>query len=84
MKVIIDGVEHDVKNDVKVIYEDMGPVGGDQLHITLTHEGVVTDVTDGEDVIGTSSIETEDVYETLMSGNSPLVSRQGETYDPEG
>jgi hypothetical protein len=53
MKVLIDGVEIEVLNDVKVIYEeqliDVDPAEGGldtygQVHVTMNSEGMVIDV----------------------------------------
>lgn len=71
MKVLIDGKEVKCQNDVKIIHD----IEGDELHVTCTHEGVVTDVVSGGEVIGTSSIEAKDIYETLMAGNDPMTAK---------
>jgi hypothetical protein len=53
MKVMIDGEEVKCLNDVKVIYEDINEEG-EELHVTLNGEGMVTDVTpDGSRVTKT-------------------------------
>lgn len=60
MKIIIDGVEHEVKNDVRIIYDNVeygfelkdGPYA---LCIVANKEGLVYDVTDSaEEVVATA------------------------------
>ena len=52
MKVLIDGKEVTCNNDVKIIYDDEtlgfdkdlgGKIIAGQLHVTLTHEGMIAD-----------------------------------------
>jgi len=64
MIVLVDGKEIECNNDVKVIHED--PMSPDrELHITLTHEGMIADVIDADyDVsIITTSLELLDIHE---------------------
>jgi hypothetical protein len=52
VKVLIDGKEVEVKNDVKVIYDDVaidvnvesGEAEWGEMHVTLTHEGQIVDL----------------------------------------
>jgi len=44
MRVLIDGKEYPVQNDVRVIHED-DPANND-MHLILNHEGMVIDVVD--------------------------------------
>lgn len=66
MKVLIDGKEVQVLNDIKVIYDgvcvDMDFDTGDEehaeLHVTLTNEGLILDLIDEDgEVIGTYGTE---------------------------
>ena len=41
MKLLVDGKEVVVNNDVKVIYEDVDE--DQEVHATLTHEGLILD-----------------------------------------
>lgn len=77
MKVFVDGKEIKCKNDVKIIHE----VENDELHITCTHEGVITDIVSNNNIVGTSSIEAQDVYDTLMAGHDPMCSKNGDEDD---
>jgi len=43
MKVIIDGKELEVNNDVKIIWDDEYPEDGMELHMAATHEGIILD-----------------------------------------
>lgn len=55
MIVIIDGGKpKEVLNSVKVIIGD-----GKELHINITHEGTITDVIDGGEVVQSRSVEHE-------------------------
>lgn len=74
---MVDGKEVKFGNDVKLIYPEMGQ-GDDELHVTLTHEGVISDVISDGQCIGTSAIEAQDIYETLMSGNDPMAPKTDE------
>lgn len=55
MKVLIDGIEIEVKNDVKVIHEGYFPEA--DLHLTLTHEGIIGDMVQNGEVIYTGNFD---------------------------
>jgi hypothetical protein len=65
MKVIIDGTETKVLNDVKIIWENNIEDTSD--HLTVTSEGVIVDVTDttGE-IIETQSCEVNDLFSMML------------------
>lgn len=70
MKVLIDGIEVKVENDVKIIYELPAPDVRDadtQVHLTFTHEGMIGDLfqSDGEESVGTFSMMDVDMDESL-------------------
>ena len=72
MKCYIDGKEYTFQNDLKVIYEHQyiteengAEVFGD-LHLTLTSEGVITDVWVDDDCIATNSQLAEDILGELV------------------
>ncbi len=59
-------------NDVRVIYEDVdsdlvGDGTGVDVHITLSPEGIVTDIYSSETNVGTNSILIEEEVERLVS-----------------
>jgi|TARA_Y100000034_G_scaffold54339_1_gene66595 hypothetical protein len=58
MKVLIDGKEIEVLNDVKVIWETT-PDEGMELHMAATCEGIVLDRYSEDDIEATMSIDTE-------------------------
>ena len=74
MKVLIDGKEVVCHNDVKVIYEDLVTFGEDaeteyvDLHLTLTHEGEITDVLlKGEiDPFATQSETAQEIADNMI------------------
>jgi len=43
MKVIIDGKELEVNNDVKIIWDKEYPEDDMELHMAATHEGIILD-----------------------------------------
>lgn len=56
VRVILDGIETQFLNDVKVIVEAFDPDQDNvDLHLTLTHEGMISDVVLQNDVYATSS-----------------------------
>ena len=59
MKVLIDGKEVEVQNDVKIIWEQEDDDENEQtLQLTATYEGLIGDVFDEEgELIQTASIE---------------------------
>lgn len=61
MKVLIDGEEVEVLNDVKIIYEGLGLEEDEQLHITATSEGLIHDVFDFMHILGTQSATAEEI-----------------------
>jgi hypothetical protein len=70
--VIIDGKEIEVLNDVKVIHEDQmtewegNPVNG-QLHLTMTHEGMIADFYEEKDECYlTQAFDLETITEMLI------------------
>jgi len=77
MKLIVDGKEVQFDNQVKVIYEDEF-VGMDdrdrevygQLHVTLTHEGLIADLfeedNDTQECDRTMCMETNDLIEQCI------------------
>jgi hypothetical protein len=67
MKILIDGKEVPVQNDVKVIYEEVD--GADELHLTLTHEGIISDVIADGEVIATQSQEAIDIHGELINSD---------------
>ena len=63
-RVIIDGAEHDVMGDVKIIWEKKGENEDEQLHLTATSEGIILDkVIDQHDSDDTLSFEATAGYE---------------------
>lgn len=68
MIVLIDGVEVKCNNDIKIIYEneaineDDGSPAGD-VHLTITNEGLITDIFEKGEVTMTSSTPLEDLIE---------------------
>jgi hypothetical protein len=65
MKILVDGKEIQVQNDIKVIYEDV-VIDYDmdseeekhaELHATLTHEGLILDVVHEGEIAGSNSME---------------------------
>jgi len=64
MIVLIDGKEVKVLNDIKIIV-DLENEQEEELHLTVTHEGVITDVIDKEDVVLTSSETYQELVENL-------------------
>lgn len=71
MKVIIDGVEHVVNNDVKIIWEDEifddanCDLTGDVI-LTLTHEGIIVDEIYEGEVVATANIILDDIKEMCI------------------
>jgi len=56
------------------IYEFPESLEGEilQLHITLTEEGAIMDVFDGENCVATSSEMAEEIIERLMAAHGPV------------
>lgn len=70
MKVLIDGKEVTVLNDVKIIVENFDWYGNkSELHLTLTSEGLITDVVrEDEEDQTTNVVETDSkTYSELFS-----------------
>jgi len=75
MKVIIDGVEVHVQNDVRIIHDDI-IYGMDEneeditghLQIVLNHEGIIADIfdSDGEATGFTTGMMYEDIAELCL------------------
>ena len=73
MRVFIDGTEVSVQNDVKIIHDEVclgesdneqdGDVIVGELHLTLTHEGLITDAIVGGEVYKTAATDIEDLQE---------------------
>lgn len=63
MKLLIDGKEVPFQNDVKVIVEDEDIGEDSELHLTFTHEGVVTDIIDNGQVTATDSDTYTELFE---------------------
>ena len=72
MRVLIDGQEVPVQNDVKIIHEEIclgASESGDgeeivgDLHLTLTHEGLITETFVNGEVYKTASTDVEDLTE---------------------
>jgi hypothetical protein len=72
MKCFIDGKEIAVGNDIKVIYERNYVTNENDtevfadLHLTLTNEGLITDVVIGDDIVATNSELAEDMVGELV------------------
>lgn len=64
MKILIDGNEILVQNDVKIIWEEVD--GADELHVTCTHEGIITDVVADGEIIATRSAQACDIHADIM------------------
>jgi len=68
MTVLVDGVEVEVFNDVRVIYHVENAEGGEgQLQVVANHEGLVYDLFDktGEELVETSYDFVTDIVERL-------------------
>ena len=71
MQVIIDGGEPiEVGNDVKVIHEEQlgeqdGEEIGDDLHLTMTHEGIICDFVHQGEVAMTNALDLDCIIEDL-------------------
>lgn len=71
MKVLVDGKEVDVENDVKIVWEGefleepevVGEHLKSELHLTANCEGIVLDVVSDGEVEQTRSLETLDLSE---------------------
>ena len=61
---LIDGREVAFQNEIKVIYEE-DPTIGEQLHLTVTNEGLVTDVVICDDVEDTTSETFDEILNLL-------------------
>ena len=58
MKVLIDGKEIEILNDVKILWDQMDDDENEQvLQLTATYEGLIGDVFQGEELIETAAIE---------------------------
>ena len=69
MKVLIDGVEVKVMNDIRVVYDVDIEDGRGQLQVIANHEGLIYDLfdKDGENLTGTSYDFVSDIVEELES-----------------
>ncbi len=64
MTVLIDGKEVKVTNDVKIIYSDFDAEAPNvELHLTVTYEGLITDVIEAGEVLATASDMAQDLAE---------------------
>lgn len=71
MKLLVDGKLIKVDNDAKIIYdnlmvttEDGGEVAA-ELHVTVTHEGVIEDVWVDDECISTNSLTAQEIVENM-------------------
>jgi len=66
MQVLIDGIQVEFGNDVKVIWEDT-PEDNKELHLTATSEGIILDVFDEDgECERTMSLDTEQLSEECI------------------
>jgi hypothetical protein len=72
IKVFIDGVEHEVKNDVKIVYDNDSHTIANQeveghIQITATYEGIIIDLFNKKEteLIATQSFMQEDLVNLM-------------------
>jgi len=73
MIVLIDGKEVEVLNNVKIIYSGVKSswmIDDEEIeaefHVTLTNEGIITDVVHDDEIIGTMSQTTRELAEDCI------------------
>lgn len=66
MKVLIDDIEVPCHNGVKIIYDNLE---GGELHIAHTHEGMITDAIEGDEIMATESLFAQDKLLDMMEGD---------------
>lgn len=67
MKVLIDGREVEVQNDVKIIWDQMDEHEKEQeLHLTCTYEGIIADRYKEGEFDETTSVEHDDIINLLL------------------
>ena len=70
IRVLVDGVEISIPvlNDVKVIVDfDEEEADDTSIHHTFTYEGVISDLIEAGEVVGTDCQMYEEIHETLAS-----------------
>lgn len=62
---LVDGVETDFKNDVRILVEDLEHASGGEvdLHLILTGEGLIVDVVEDDEVVATTCQSYDDLME---------------------
>jgi hypothetical protein len=66
MQLFIDGVAVKMENDVKIVIEDLTEEGG-ELHVTLTHQEVITEAVDEHGKVAGAWLDAwHDLFDTVQ------------------